>query len=216
MKAGKKKITVEDASDKVITLSEDGSIKTFQDGVIFDGTNVVVPAKYKSKAQKTFDATITIIDASEAKKKVNLAATSPEGVTLVGGKGNDTLAGSSGDDYIQGEKGKDVLYGGAGKDFLWGCKGNDTLYGGEGIDAFIYCAGEGKDVIADYAQGDILQIFNKKQTDYADIKSATFKNDTLTLNVQGGGKVLVTGENFNSNTSVNINGTSQTVSEWTS
>ena len=109
--------------------------------------------------------------------------------------------------------GKDSLSGYTGDDYISGGKGNDTLWGGDGEDTFIFQAGEGRDVIADYEQGDILQIMNKQGTDYAEIKNAEFENNTLTLNVKGGGKVQVS--NVSSYTSVNVNGTTQTVSYWT-
>ena len=123
-----------------------------------------------------------------------------------------TITGDDSANSLIGGKGKDSLSGGAGDDYLWGGKGNDTLTGGEGNDTFIYQAGGGKDLITDYAAGDLLQILSKKG-DAGDFKKATFKNDTLTLGIQGGGKVLLSG--VSSDTSININGNSKTVSELT-
>lgn len=39
-----------------------------------------------------------------------------------------------------------------------GGTGNDSLWGGDGEDAFIYMSGEGKDVICDFDDDDMLQI----------------------------------------------------------
>ena len=121
-----------------------------------------------------------------------------------------SITGTDSANSLTGGKGKDSLLGGAGNDILWGGKGNDTLWGGAGDDTFIYQAGQGKDLIADYAAGDLLTILDKKG-EAGDFKKATFKNDTLTLGIQGGGKVLVSG--VAGDTSININGNSRTVSE---
>jgi Ca2+-binding RTX toxin-like protein len=48
--------------------------------------------------------------------------------------GNDTLRGSSFDDYIYTDAGRDSVEGGAGNDSLLGEAGNDTLLGGDGAD----------------------------------------------------------------------------------
>lgn len=95
---------------------------------------------------------------------------------------------------------------------LQGGKKNDKLWGGAGSDTFIYQAGQGKDIIQDYnfSEGDLLTILDKKG-EAGDFKKATLKDDTLTLDIQGGGKVIFSGVEFS--TEININGTSQTVSE---
>ncbi|MEX1108767.1 MAG: calcium-binding protein, partial [Dongiaceae bacterium] len=51
-----------------------------------------------------------------------------------GGKGDDTLFGGDGNDFLFGGKGKDTLVGGDGNDKLFGGKGNDFLDGGAGSD----------------------------------------------------------------------------------
>ena len=159
-KAGNKKITVKDAADTAITFSENGETKTFADGVIYDAdkTSATLGAKYSSKTAKTFDATVTDIDASATNKKVNLIATSSDDTTILGGKGKDTLTGASGNDNLRGGKGNDMIFGGAGNDKLWGDKGNDMLYGGDGDDTFFYGKGDGKDVIFGFENGDMLNL----------------------------------------------------------
>ena len=61
-------------------------------------------------------------------------------------------------DILEGGAGNDLLSGYTGNDTLWGGAGNDTLTGGAGVDTFIYNSGEGKDVITDFANDDLLQI----------------------------------------------------------
>ncbi|MBR0061053.1 MAG: hypothetical protein IJP68_06185, partial [Selenomonadaceae bacterium] len=41
---------------------------------------------------------------------------------------------------------------------LNGAKGKDTLYGGDGADVFVYARNSGKDVIVDYAAGDVISL----------------------------------------------------------
>ena len=129
--------------------------------------------------------------------------------SLNGGTGNDSLWGGAGVDYLDGGTGNDSLNGGTGNDSLWGGAGNDTLTGGSGNDTFIYQPNTGKDTITDYASGDILQILKADGTNGTYTKAA-FASNTLTLTIDGGGSVILT--NVKSGSSVNINGTSHTIS----
>jgi Ca2+-binding RTX toxin-like protein len=52
-----------------------------------------------------------------------------------GGRGNDTLNGTSGRNLLYGMAGNDVLNGGGGDDFLSGSDGDDVLNGGAGSDS---------------------------------------------------------------------------------
>lgn len=69
---------------------------------------------------------------------------------LFGDEGNDRLIGGRGDDYLNGGRGKDQLAGNEGKDRINGGAGNDWLSGGADTDTFVFGAGSGKDVIADF------------------------------------------------------------------
>ena len=189
-------ITVSETADKKITLAQGSSETIFSGGLAVDEDEDFV------KAFPSFKGTINL---SEYEVSTGDASLAKKSVTI---NGNDD------DNNLISGKGKDNLNGGAGNDSLWGGKGNDTLYGGDGDDTFIFRAGDGKDVIANYAAGDMLQILRKNNDDYADIKKAEFKNDTLTLSVKGGGKVSVSG--VNASTSININETSKSVSNWIS
>ncbi|MCM1159578.1 MAG: hypothetical protein NC300_12950, partial [Bacteroidales bacterium] len=60
------------------------------------------------------------------------------------------------DDYLYGWGGNDTLRGNLGDDHLIGGMGNDKLYGGDGNDAYLFDAGDGKDII--YEDGGIDRI----------------------------------------------------------
>jgi hypothetical protein len=76
---------------------------------------------------------------------------------LSGGAGADTLSGGNGTDTLQGGAGIDRLDGGNGSDVLDGGAGDDRLIGGAGPDRFVFQAGFGHDVVADFEHGDQLQ-----------------------------------------------------------
>jgi serralysin len=86
--------------------------------------------------------------------------------TLIGGDGNNVLDGSGGNDLLIAGNGDNMLFGGAGNDTLIGGNGNDTLnggtgddvlVGGRGADQFVFNAGFGNDVIANFKNGDHIQ-----------------------------------------------------------
>ena len=96
-----------------------------------------------------------------------------------GGGNHDKLYGGEGDDEINGGTANDLLDGGDGDDTLWGGIGNDTLKGGAGADVFIYNSGEGKDVISDFDNDDMLQITGKFSASYnSSKKTIAFKVDS--------------------------------------
>ena len=75
-------------------------------------------------------------------------------VLLVGGNGDDTLAGSSYADFLDGGDGNDLLDGGSGDDSIFGGSGNDGLIGRDGDDGM---NGEDGDDILDGGPGaDVL------------------------------------------------------------
>jgi hypothetical protein len=77
--------------------------------------------------------------------------------TVLGGAGTDAVSGGNGEDSLDGGSGFDRLDGGNGKDTLVGGAGDDLLAGGNGADRFVFQAGFGHDVVADFAHGDQLQ-----------------------------------------------------------
>ena len=207
-------LIVNDARDVEVTLTSATENDTiYSNGVFVDQENSIAKV-YGSYKEGTIDLSeygVTIADATEVKKKVTIQG-NVDADSLLGGRNKDTLFGDTGDDYLSGGRGNDSLAGGDGNDTLWGGKGDDTLLGGDGTDTFIFRAGEGKDLIADYEQGDLLQILNKNGNKAATFTGA-FADNTLTLSVKNGGKVLVSG--VESSTTININGTSKTARAWT-
>jgi Ca2+-binding RTX toxin-like protein len=79
---------------------------------------------------------------------------------LDGGEGNDNLWGGGGSDSLLGGAGADKLDGSIGDDVLEGGAGADSLIGGAGADRFVYRsdAGGAGDVIADFGEGDVLDV----------------------------------------------------------
>jgi hypothetical protein len=67
------------------------------------------------------------------------------GKNVNGGNGNDSLAGTDGDDHMNGGNGNDTLNAGAGDDLLNGGNGNDVLNAGAGND--VASGGNGNDTI---------------------------------------------------------------------
>ena len=186
IKIGSGSLTVKNTSEFI--FMENGVEKIFNDGNISDADEISVTLSPTYKG--TFElGDYKTVDASLTKKTVK-------------------LVGNAQDNYLTGGKGKNSLIGGAGNDTLWGGKKNDTLTGGDGDDIFIYKAGEGNDTILDYSSGDMLQILDKKGK-AGTFGKATFKDDTLTLSIKGGGKVIF--ENVAATATFNINATTYKV-----
>ncbi|MFT4276299.1 MAG: calcium-binding protein, partial [Rhodopseudomonas sp.] len=67
--------------------------------------------------------------------------------SMVGTSSNEWIAGDAGNDIIIGAAGNDILIGGVGNDILNGGVGNDTLVGGGGSDVYVINRGDGQDHI---------------------------------------------------------------------
>ena len=149
----------------------------------------------------TLSSEIKTVDASSRTKAVKVTGNA-QANSIVGGSGNDSLSGGDGKDTLSGNDGNDKLLGGDGNDSLWGGAGNDTIWGGDGSDVFVYKANEGKDYIMDFTANDMLQIL-KADGSQGSFTKSSFKNSSLTLAVEGGGKVYVggatTSDTFNIN-----------------
>jgi len=76
---------------------------------------------------------------------------------ITGGTRSDKLEGTPGNDVISGGRGPDRITGSAGDDTIIGGAHNDRLAGGEGDDTFVYGNGDGRDIIADFLEGDTLR-----------------------------------------------------------
>ncbi len=75
--------------------------------------------------------------------------------TIKGGSGNDRLYGGAGDDYIRGGDGDDRIFGGEGNDKLKGSSGKDYIEGGAGNDNMN--GGSGYDVLYGLSGDDTLE-----------------------------------------------------------
>ena len=82
---------------------------------------------------------------------------------LIGGAGDDVLAGLDDDDVLRGGAGADDISGGAGDDALYGGAGGDTIEGGAGGDMLYGEAG--KDVLIGGAGGDVFVLSSDQFTD---------------------------------------------------
>ncbi len=91
-----------------------------------------------------------LVDANGGNDKVNGGGGND---VILGGTGNDDLKGMQGNDTLRGEDGHDDLRGGQGMDLIAGGTGNDDLTGGKGADVFLFAAGDDKDVIEDFRNG---------------------------------------------------------------
>jgi len=107
-------------------------------------------------AEATGDAVLAVLFAGGAG---NDALTLGDGfanaggqITIDGGAGDDSLVGSSGDEYLSGGPGNDALAGGGGDDWLVGGAGNDSLDGGSGDDTADFSAAT-RGVKVDLARG---------------------------------------------------------------
>jgi Ca2+-binding RTX toxin-like protein len=110
--------------------------------------------------------------------------------TLTGGTNVDNLNGLGDNDTLLGNAGNDNLNGGAGNDTLTGGEGADKLTGGLDNDTFVFNVdpASGKDTIADFAIGDMIQLDNATFTMLG--ADGTLNGDPFTA-----GKVALDGNN---------------------
>lgn len=192
-------LTVKNAKNKTIRLitSTGKSLST----VIGGASTLTLTDSNNSKV--TLGSGVTVGDATARTKAIRLTGNELNN-SILGGSGKDTLYGADGNDYLSGSAGNDKLYGQNGNDTLWGGAGNDTLNGGTGADTFIYNSGEGKDVISDFDNSDMLQITGTFSASYNSSKK------TIAFKV-GSTASAITLKNFTA-TTFNINGDSYQIS----
>jgi Ca2+-binding RTX toxin-like protein len=134
------------AFDKVFglaTFSSDAYFITkglFESGVIAFLDSEGKPILYGSDGNDAINGTISRTGVDISAVNHPLAEWVKNGISYIGGAGNDTINGTGNNDK---------LLGGADNDTLTGGKGNDTLEGGSGIDTYIYNSGDGFDAIVD-------------------------------------------------------------------
>ena len=76
---------------------------------------------------------------------------------LKGDDGENSISGTSQNDYIDAGGGNDKVYAGIGDDVLVGGKGDDYLEGGAGDDTYIFNIGDGADTILDGGGSDTIK-----------------------------------------------------------
>ncbi len=124
---------------------------------------------------------------------IRLGANGPTGVTLVGSKFADIIAGSDGGDTLQGGLGDDVIVGRGGDDIINGEGGDDELEGSSGLDTFIINAGS--DRIRDLGLGgmaEVVQVATGTTVTAAVVNdwtpsAATYNHGTASLLSEGSG-----------------------------
>ena len=108
--------------------------------------------------------------------------------SLVGLAGDDTLDGGAGNDYLRHDLGDDLVYGREGDDYLGGGEGNDTLLGGPGDDDLT--GGHGDDYL-DGGPGDDWMI-SGSGLDVLGFGSG-HGNDTISDFINGDDRIELTG-----------------------
>ena len=132
-----------------------------------------------------------------------------ERLTLTGDANLDGTGNESAN-VLTGNNGRNHLWGGLGNDTLDGGAGGDTLSGGAGNDTFVFRAGYGQDVIADFGatsgNDDVIRLslgaafdsFKEVWAAGKDVSGGvlfTFAGDT-TLKINGVSKALLTEKDF--------------------
>lgn len=97
-----------------------------------------------------------------------------------GGDGNDVIDAGSDNDTVLAGAGNDQIKGGSGDDRLDGGAGDDTLSGGSGHDTFVFQAGMGRDVIADFtvtgSSSDVIEFSLELFADFAAVMGSAEQN----------------------------------------
>ena len=196
LSVGKNKITLEGGASLEAVKFDDGTEKIAKDGMLI----TLVDGKENSVSLTSGFSSTDSIDLSE-KDWINFDASDRKKALTIAG---DTQANS-----LIGSKSNDTIHGGGGNDSINGGAGDDELWGDDGANTFIFCAGDGNDTINDFdASLDkiLIQDTNGRAVNFKGKYNSS--KDTLTLNVTGGGKVILTGlaENLTLDTTFNING----------
>ena len=112
------------------TITKNTVPSEFGSGVAsFGGTDGTRTATISTVAGRTGTSTVRIT------VSVGQASSTVPVTVKAGGKGRDTLGGTSGADLLLGQNGDDTLGGAGGNDKLSGGRGSDTFDGGAGTDA---------------------------------------------------------------------------------
>jgi len=132
---------------------------------------------------------------------------------LAGGKGLDLILARGGHDMLFGGQGADALHGGDGNDLLVGEQGIDLLYGGGGRDAFAFGKSGGADLVFDFdTTQDRIELYDgiKLASSRAVDIDRDGERDLILSFTKGGGSVTLFG--VSDIRSVEIHSTSQGLS----
>jgi Ca2+-binding RTX toxin-like protein len=112
--------------------------------------------------------------------------------TLAGGGGNDGINGDADDDLIDGGSGADGLNGGDGNDTLIGGSENDNLTGGEGTDTYQFGRNWGADFVNPSAVTgrDVIEFLDTVDRDRVKFR---IENDDLII-TQGDNSIFISGQ----------------------
>lgn len=116
--------------------------------------------------------------------------------SAAGSLGDDSMSGDGGNDRLDGSDGSDTLMGGSGKDWLAGGPGADLIDGGTGADTLT--AGAGDDVLFGESGGDSLAAGGGSDAVYGgtgddSLSGSSSSGDAAVLYGEDGNDVLVAG-----------------------
>jgi Ca2+-binding RTX toxin-like protein len=120
------------------------------------------------------------------------------GDTLSGSGGDNILSGLEGRDEIWAGAGNDTLMGGSGDDVLRGQAGDDMLIGGAGADVFVFADDEGADQIADFGEGDRIDLRGVTSVgSFQDLENGAATDSPEGTRIDAGdGEILIAGVSF--------------------
>jgi Ca2+-binding RTX toxin-like protein len=156
-------VTLIDAQNLVITVSEQGFVEVVIDGEVDES----IPLAYAA------ELSVLTIRGGAGSNHIDLSSLSPVkfsnpggvNIRVDAGDGMDVILGSAFDDILNGEDGDDEIRGGAGNDIINGGPGDDDLDGDSGIDTLVVItayhlsitatqtSGVGNDTFASFERG---------------------------------------------------------------
>jgi uncharacterized surface protein with fasciclin (FAS1) repeats len=114
--------------------------------------------------------------------------------TVLGGSGRDHILAGSGNDLVRGGDHADLILGGLGRDRIAGERGNDKLFGGADRDTFVFAAGDGRDVVGDFRNGqDRLDLSAYDFASFAALKAHLTGNQFSTTFTSGSDSITLVG-----------------------
>ena len=165
--------SVDEDDNPLYSFTYDDSKQNEQDAlVITDGTNRF-QVDGPSVIFDNFIPPVKDLNLADVELDVVNVYNSFDATTFPGGFGSVNVSAydSSVDVTLTGATGDDTLRGASGNDTITGGKGHDELYGKGGNDTFVFNAEDGKDLIMDAKEGDIIKFGNKTFSELGFIKN---------------------------------------------